>query len=114
MADHLKKRGADVVVEILRRKFFLTEPRQSGTHIGGELVGDVAGNCMYKHKSVLASGIYAAESRIHVLVMSLKPITERGTQHACRSARRAALHDEVLAIKKICGISVIKRERLEA
>ena len=46
--------------------------------------------------------------------MRLKPVTECRPQHTCGRPRRTALHDEVLAIKKICGIPAIERKRLES
>src|SRR5580658_4426927 len=36
IADHFKERRAYVVVEVLGRKFLLSRPRESSSHIGGE------------------------------------------------------------------------------
>src|SRR5258708_11719669 len=46
--------------------------------------------------------------------MRLEPVAECAPQHACRRARRSALHDKMPAVKKIGGISGIERERLES
>src|SRR5271166_4502702 len=58
--------------------------------------------------------IHAAKSRVCVLVMCLKPVAECRPQHACRSTRRAAFHNEVLAIKKIGRVTTVKRKRLKS
>src|SRR5690348_13569073 len=46
--------------------------------------------------------------------MRLEPISERPAQHARRSARGAALHHIVLAIKKIFGVTRIERHGCES
>src|SRR5467141_2408518 len=43
--------------------------------------------------------------------MRLEPISERPPQHARCGARRATLHNVVLAVEKICGIARIERHR---
>src|SRR5438309_23709 len=62
----------------------------------------------------LLGSIDASEPCIHVLVVRLKPVAKRRTQHARRGACRTALHDEVFAIKKIGGVAVIERKRRES
>jgi len=57
---------------------------------------------------------YAAEARIYVLVMCLEPVTKRRTKHTGGSARRAALHDEVFAIKEISRVPLVERKGPEA
>src|SRR6266516_7306819 len=58
--------------------------------------------------------IYAAKPCIHILVVRLEPVAECGSQHASGRARRAAFHDEVLSIEKVCRVSAVKRKRLES
>src|SRR5215469_15407033 len=67
---------------------------------------------MYEHCLLLSRG-HAAEACIDILIMSLEPVAERRTQHACSRARRSAFHDEVLAIEEICGVSRIERKRFK-
>src|SRR5580704_18759473 len=57
--------------------------------------------------------IHAAKASVDVLVMGLEPVAKCGAQHARGSAWRAALHDEVFAIKKVSGIARVKRKGLE-
>src|SRR5580704_11827948 len=57
--------------------------------------------------------IHAAKASVDVLVMGLEPVAKCGSQHARGSAWRAALHDEVFAIKKVSGIARVKRKGLE-
>src|SRR3982074_3618604 len=42
--------------------------------------------------------------------MRLEPVAKRGPQHARGRPRRAALHDEMLAVQEISGVSPIKRK----
>src|ERR1039458_5190336 len=57
--------------------------------------------------------IHAAESGIHILVVSLKPVAKCGPQHARSGARRPALHDEVFAIEKVSRVTTVERIWLE-
>src|SRR5579863_8408159 len=45
--------------------------------------------------------------------MGLKPVSKSGPQHARGSARRTALHHEMLAIEKISRVASVERKRLE-
>src|SRR5215472_16278491 len=56
---------------------------------------------------------HAAETRIHVGIVRLKPVTERAAQHAGGSSRGTAFHDEVFAIEEIGGVTTVEREWLE-
>ena len=58
--------------------------------------------------------VYAAKSRIYILIMRLEPIPERRPQHAFRRPRGPAFHHVMLAIEKIRRISRIKIECLES
>ena len=69
---------------------------------------------MNKHEATPRSSIDTAKSRIHVLVMRLKPVAERRTQHAGSRTRRAAFHDEMLSIEEVGGVSAVERKRLES
>src|SRR3974390_1623247 len=64
--------------------------------------------------TLLRSILHAAKGRIYVLVVPLEPVAKCRPQHARCRARRTALHDEVLAIKEISGITTVERKRLEA
>src|SRR5208283_4727038 len=57
---------------------------------------------------------HAAETCIYILVMRLEPVAKRWPQHAGGGARRATLHDEVLAIEEICRVAGVERKPLEA
>src|SRR5689334_17373018 len=56
----------------------------------------------------------ATERRINVRIVRLEPVAERSAQHAGSGARRATLHDEVLAVEKVRGVTGIERHRGEA
>src|ERR1017187_5825137 len=56
---------------------------------------------------------HATESRVHVLVMWLKPVTKCGPQHARGGTRRAALHDEVFPIEEIRRVAAVERKWFE-
>src|SRR4029077_17317911 len=45
--------------------------------------------------------------------MRLEPVAKCGSQHARSRARRATLHDEMLAIKEISGVPTVERKGLE-
>ena len=45
--------------------------------------------------------------------MRLEPIAKCGPQHTRSRARRAAFHDEMLAIKEISGVSTVEGKGLE-
>src|SRR5439155_790695 len=57
---------------------------------------------------------HAAESRINVLIVRLKPVSERSAEHAGGRTGRAALHHVVLAVKEIVRVARIERELPEA
>src|SRR5260370_4403725 len=56
----------------------------------------------------------AAKSGVCVPVMRLEPVAKRPTQHARGGARRAAFHHKMLAVKKVCGVAGIKRQRAKS
>src|ERR1700730_3498168 len=56
---------------------------------------------------------YAAEPCINILIVWLKPVTERSAQHRPGRARRSSFEHVVFSVEKICRISRIKRKRLE-
>src|SRR5579864_6218183 len=114
MADHFKQRRAHIIVKIFGGKFLLSRPSQTRAYIGSEFINNIAGDRMNEHREFLKSEIDAAKSGIHVLVMPLEPVAEAGAQHAASRTRRAAFHDEVLAIEEIGRVAAIKRERLES
>jgi hypothetical protein len=58
--------------------------------------------------------LYAAEARVYVLVMRLEPVSKGRTKHTGGSARRAALHDEMFAIKEISRVPRVERKGPEA
>src|SRR5689334_394869 len=69
------------------------------------------------HKNVLAClplPTHAAESRVDVGIVGLEPVSKGAPQHASVGARRAALHDVMLAVEKISGVTLVERERLES
>src|SRR5215471_12575750 len=86
---------------------------ETGTHIRSKFVINVGRNCMDQHGLLLGS-IDATKPCIRVLVVRLKPVAERRTQHAGRRTRRSALHHEMLSIEEIGGVSAVKRKRLES
>src|SRR5205807_843830 len=55
-----------------------------------------------------------AKSRVHILIVGLKPVPEARSQHASSGARRSALHDVVFAIKKVGRVTAIERKCLES
>src|ERR1700693_4731718 len=57
---------------------------------------------------------HAKKACIHILIMRLKPIPKRRSQHARLRPRGPALHYIVAAVEKVSGVSGIERERLEA
>ena len=65
-------------------------------------------------RAVAMSVLHAAEFRVHVRVVWLKPIAKTAAQHARRGALRAALHHEMLAVEEIGGVATIERKRLES
>ena len=74
-ADDFKQCGADVVVQVFRREFFLAEVGKPGTDVGGELVQRVGIDSVGQHKS-LRSVLDTTKSGIRVLEMGLKPVAE--------------------------------------
>src|SRR5438270_12103699 len=64
--------------------------------------------------SLLHSGIHAAKSGVHILVMRLKPVAEARSQHASGRARRSAVHHEMFAIKEVGRVTTVERKWLEA
>src|SRR5207237_4116830 len=74
----------------------------------------IGGDRVRQHE-ILSSHLiaHAAESRICILIMWLKPIAEGAPQHAGDSARRTAFHDVVLAIEEIRRIPAIEGGWLE-
>src|SRR5258708_16165338 len=46
--------------------------------------------------------------------MRLEPVAKRPTQNARGGARRAAFHHKMLAVKKVCGVAGIKRQRAKS
>src|ERR1700675_4705124 len=119
MADHFKQSRPHVVVEILGWEFLLSRPGEPGAHFGGEFISGIGRDRMNQHFQVppsiisRSSAAYAAKTRIHILIMRLEPVTKRGPQHARSGTRRAALHDEMLAIKEISRVSPVERKGLE-
>src|SRR4029077_6826071 len=57
----------------------------------------------------LVSVGHATETRVHVGIVRLKPVTERAAQHAGGRARGPAFHDEVLVVEEVGGVSAIER-----
>jgi len=48
-ADHFIKGRADIVIQILRRKFLLSSPEKPGTNVGGEVVRGIARDPVNEH-----------------------------------------------------------------
>jgi len=57
---------------------------------------------------------HTPKPRIHILIVRLKPVAKRRSQHALRGARRATLEHVMLPIEEVCGVAWIKRKRFEA
>src|SRR5436853_659687 len=115
ISDYFKQSRAYVIVQIFRRKLLLPGLGKASVHLGGKLVDGIGGDRVRQHE-ILSSHLiaHAAESRICILIMWLKPIAEGAPQHAGGSARRTAFHDVVLAIEEIRRIPAIEGEWLEA
>lgn len=56
---------------------------------------------------------HATESRIHVLVVRLKPVAKTRSQHARSRSRRAAFKHEMLVVVKVRGVAQVERKRLK-
>src|ERR1019366_2581185 len=58
--------------------------------------------------------LHAAKSGVHVRVMPLKPVAKRPPEHTRVRSRRSSLHHKMFAVKKIRGVTRIKRKRLKS
>src|SRR5215469_9735885 len=64
--------------------------------------------------SLYLSVAHTTKSRIHILIMWLKPVAERRTYHAACGARGATFHHIVLSVEKVRRVAFVERERLES
>src|SRR5579872_576629 len=55
----------------------------------------------------------AAESRIHVWIVGLEPVSEGPPQHAPIRTRRAAFHHKMFGIEEIRGVAFVGRKCLK-
>src|SRR5207237_1547557 len=71
ISDDFKQCGADVVVQVFRREFFLAEAGKAGTDVGSELVQRVGIDSVGQHKSlrsVLEIGRASCRERVEICV----------------------------------------------
>src|SRR4029077_7927094 len=110
------KPRAHLVVQIFRRKLFLTRLAQPDHYVRRELGKNLRrGSCTYQsRRSGHELFLHTPEGGVDVRVVGLEPVAERAAQHRSVGARRAAFHHEMFAVEEIGGVPPVEGKRREA